>query len=88
MIKTSTNPLFHCLIFVAFLGCDNIEIPQTVVQAEKDLPSKIDFNIHVKPILSDKCFACHGPDRGSRKAGLRLDNHRGATSELPDNPGH
>ncbi len=37
------------------------------------LPDKIDFNFHIKPILSDRCFACHGPDEKARKANLRLD---------------
>jgi len=34
---------------------------------------KVDYNLHVRPILSDKCFACHGPDARARQAGLRLD---------------
>src|SRR5690349_17499694 len=50
--------------------------------AAKD--GKVDFNLHVKPILSDKCFACHGPDKGKRKAGLRLDVPEIATSRLPE----
>ncbi|MDB6073855.1 MAG: Planctomycete cytochrome [Verrucomicrobiaceae bacterium] len=34
---------------------------------------KIDFQQDVRPILSDRCFKCHGPDVDKRKAGLRLD---------------
>ena len=40
-------------------------------------PETIDFNFHVNPILSDKCFACHGPDDKQRKANLRLDTKEG-----------
>ena len=39
---------------------------------------KVDFNFQVRPILSDKCFNCHGPDARQRKAGLRLDTKEGA----------
>ena len=51
------------------------------------LPEKISFNFHVKPILSDRCFACHGPDENKRKAGLRLDVEEVAKAELSENPG-
>ena len=43
---------------------------------------KVDFNFHVKPILSDKCFACHGPDVKKRQADFRLDTEEGAFKAL------
>ena len=39
---------------------------------------QVDFNFQVRPILSDMCFKCHGPDPRNRKAGLRLDTREGA----------
>lgn len=44
-------------------------------------PSALDFNRDIKPILSENCYYCHGPDGKKREAGLRLDSFAGATAD-------
>ena len=44
---------------------------------EEPLPEKVSFNFHVRSILSENCFFCHGPDSNQRQADLRLDTQVG-----------
>lgn len=53
---------------------------------ETAMPDVIDYNYHIRPIFSDRCFKCHGPDANKRKAGLRLDTPEGAYAAFKDNP--
>ena len=55
--------------------------------SELPLPEVVDYNFDIKPILSDNCYTCHGPDANKRKAGLRLDIEEMAFAELKENPG-
>jgi hypothetical protein len=47
-------------------------------------PDKVDFNRHIKPLLSDRCYKCHGPDETARKAKLRLDQKESAFKKIGD----
>jgi len=54
---------------------------------KEKFPAHVDFNIHIRPILSDRCFKCHGPDSKQRKANLRLDIPDSAYAALKESPG-
>jgi hypothetical protein len=59
----------------------------TLIPFGFDAALAVEFNRDVRPILSDRCFACHGPDRASRKTELRLDQETSARRVLiPGDP--
>ncbi|MEX2511551.1 MAG: PSD1 and planctomycete cytochrome C domain-containing protein [Cyclobacteriaceae bacterium] len=66
--------LFFALLLFCDLSCKE--------KLEEKLPAQVDFNYHIKPILVQKCYLCHGPDPSSREADLRLDTKEGATKIL------
>jgi len=86
------------LISALLVGCERNNPQATAaVQnvADKQAPAQtpLSYNHDIRPILSDKCFACHGPDRAARAAELRLDmpedgsNYSGAMSVIePGDP--
>jgi hypothetical protein len=48
------------------------------------IPDVVSYNFHIRPILSDRCFKCHGPDARQRKANFRLDTEEGAFAALKE----
>lgn len=51
------------------------------------LPETVSYNFDIRPVLSDKCFACHGPDANKRQASLRLDISDSAYAALKETKG-
>jgi hypothetical protein len=57
-------PVTSCLLVTQIIAADDASVPG--------------YNRDIRPILADRCFACHGPDSGTRQAELRFDTPDGA----------
>ncbi len=66
MVQLAAKCANLCCVLIALIA-------RVTMASEPPLPTKIEFNRDVRPILSDNCFHCHGPDKGARQAGMRLD---------------
>src|SRR5690349_22307963 len=55
------------LVALAWFGASSLSA------APSPAAEPVDFNFQIRPLLSDRCFKCHGPDQKARKAKLRLD---------------
>ena len=80
-------PALGIFLLAVLARCGEVTLPEEVLQAQQQLPDSLDYNRHVKPILSDKCFFCHGPDKATQEAGLELATEEGAYRSLKDTPG-
>ncbi|MDR9410736.1 MAG: DUF1549 domain-containing protein, partial [Balneolaceae bacterium] len=67
--NSSFGVILFLLVMILFSSACNSENEQF---AGDPIPEEIDFNFDVKPILSDRCFACHGPDEAAVEANLQL----------------
>lgn len=84
MLKVALLVVSIGLFVLSFQSCSRENSGES---RESAIPDQVSYNFDIRPILSDKCFACHGPDANKREAGLRLDVAESAYQALKENPG-
>jgi len=70
------NFFYSIFVFTIFFSCTE------EARVSDGMPNNVDFNLHIKPIISDRCFKCHGPDNGAREADLFLHTEEGLYAVL------
>lgn len=78
------SKLSHLLLTTLFI----LGIFCSCSESSERIPKTVSYNFHIRPILSDKCFTCHGPDENKREMGLRLDTEKGVYAALKDSENH
>ena len=81
------SKLFYVIVFFIGCVCTWVSCMHGEDSKEPAMPDVVSYNFNIRPILSDKCFKCHGPDANARKASLRLDYSKYAYAPLPEMKG-
>ena len=91
-ILTTKRKIFllipSCVFLIFMTSCQQKKSEYASIpgnQATRQLPDSIDFSFHIKPILSDRCFACHGPDKNAVEGGLSLNKAEDAYAAIGEN---
>jgi len=77
---------FVAVLAGIFATPGNTQFATAAEAAAAPLPQRVEFNRHVRPILSQNCYQCHGPDKNTREAGLRLDDREDALKPHDSDP--
>lgn len=80
--STSYRLLALAFLGLVFFSCNQKQSSEIQLSEIE----QVSYNFHIRPILSDKCFVCHGPDANKRESELRLDTEEGAYAALKDDP--
>jgi Protein of unknown function (DUF1553)/Protein of unknown function (DUF1549)/Planctomycete cytochrome C len=76
-----------CLQICALVSIWGLFAPLAHTAAAEPKVARVEFNRDIRPILSENCYACHGPDKNRRKAQLRLDERSSALATQVIVPG-
>src|SRR6266487_6919317 len=83
-------PALARLTALTLLAAGSIGAALAASAKKQSVTEPVDFSSQIRPLISSKCFSCHGPDESSRKAKLRLDlrdeaikDHKGTRAIVP-----
>lgn len=87
MSRTIIASAIACISATVFAAPQALSDTMETAQVAVDKIDQVDFNRHIRPILSDNCYYCHGPDKEQREADLRLDIREEAIEAFAFVPG-